>query len=650
MINATSRSFSFLAFSSVVIVLALAAAIYWPGLSGSFFFDDEPNILQIEALRLDPLSLSAIREVLASGLSGPSGRPVAQLSFAFNHFFSGFDPFAFKATNLAIHGFGGILIFLLGLNLLRSVGATVKRGRVQATAVLLAALWLLHPIQLTPVLHVVQRMTSLSAVFLFGALLLHVMGRERGGRAGIAWLAVAWGLLWPLSYFSKETGALFPLFVLSWELIIRNRNLGGLDRFARGLAGLVLLGAMASVVYAALPAGRWLWAGYDLRAFSPVERLLTEGRVLWFYLGLILLPRLDAFGLYHDDIAASTGLFDPWTTLPAWLALAGLAWMGSRVRANAPLIFLGIAWFLIGHLLESTVLPLEIVHEHRNYVPLFGVLLAAAGLFMEALDKIGPRKTLGVALAAVSLVYCAFVTGMRAHQFGDEIRRTQIESQHHPESARAHYDAGRAIGQLGASADAEAPAFFFARTHFERASELDASFKLGWLGLIHLNCRAGRDVESAWIEELARRLQQAPFGPGDESLMYSLKEMAIVGTLCLDRVDIELLFAAARANPSVTPSVRAKLHSWLADYLALGMHDAGAARTELDQSLAIAPYNPSNRLKRAQLSFLLGEHAETRRMLGELREATLNHAERKTLSQLRACLEGANPSAACIAR
>jgi hypothetical protein len=534
--------------------------------------------------------------------------------------------------------------------LLRSAGKQVKRGRVQAAAALLAALWLLHPIQLTPVLHVVQRMTSLSAVFMFGALLLHVVGRERGGRGGIAWLAVAWGLLWPLSFLSKESGALFPLFALGWELIVRRHGRGGLDGFARGMAGLVLLGAIAGAIYAALPAGRWLWAGYALRDFSPVERMLTEGRVLWMYLGLILLPRLDAFGLYHDDVTVSVGLFDPWTTLPAWAALAGLAWLGWRVRTKAPVVSFGLAWFLIGHLLESTVLPLEIAHEHRNYVPLFGILLAAVRVFMESLGRTGPLKTLGVALAAVALGYCAFVTALRAHQFGDEIRRTQIESKHHPESARAHYEAGRAIGHLEAAADAQTPVYFFARTHFERASELDAGFKLGWLGLINLNCRAGREAEPAWVVELARRLQHAPFGPGDESLMYNLKEMAIGGALCLERADIERFFAAARANPSVTLSVRAKLHSWLADYLTLRARDLPAAVAELDQSLAIAPYNPSNRLKRAQLSFLLGRRAEAGGILGELREATLNQAERKTLSQLRACLEEANPSAACIAR
>lgn len=643
--------FPFRALLGVVAALVLCCATYWSGLHGGYFFDDEPNILQVEGLRMVSFSAASLREALASGISGPSGRPVAQLSFALNHYFDGgFDPFAFKATNLAIHALASLLVFFLGLRLLAAGAPPLARGRVQAAAAVLAAVWLLHPIQLTTVLYAVQRMTGLSALFLFAALLLHVRGREGGGAAGAPQVATAWGLLWPLSFLSKETGALFPLFALAWELILRREAAGRLDRFARLLTVVAGLTFAATAIYAALPSGKWLWAGYDFRAFTPPERLLTEGRVLWLYLGLMLLPRLEAFGLHHDDIAVSNGLLEPWTTLSAWAALAGLAWVAWRLRAKAPLVTFGIAWFFIGHLLESSVLPLELVHEHRNYVPLFGILLALASALPQALAAPGPRKTLGLTLAVVALGYCGFVTALRAHQFGEETRRSQIEVQHHPDSARAHYEAGRAVAMLDQSADAEGPTYFFARTHFERAGELDPGFKLGWLGLMHLNCRAGKPAEAAWTAALGRRLRETPFGPGDQSMMFTLKEMAIAGALCLDRADIESLFAAARANARVTPPVRAKLHSWLADYLALGARDAAAARAEIDQSLAIAPYNLSNRLKRAQLAYLLKDYADARRWLGELQEAALKPAERDTLAQLRACLESAQPSAACIAR
>ncbi|MEZ5615220.1 MAG: tetratricopeptide repeat protein [Rhodocyclaceae bacterium] len=631
-------------------VLLVAVAIYLPGLEGSFFFDDEPSILYAEGVRLDSLNVESLREALASGRSGPSGRPVAQLSFALNHYFSGFDPFAFKATNLAIHLLCGMLVFWLALRLLASQRPEVRGRQPIVYSGLVALLWLLHPIQLTPVLHVVQRMTSLSALFLLAALLLHVMARERGGLAGVPGLAIAWGILWPLSFFSKETGALFPLFALAWELILRRSHRGGLDGFARAFAVLSGLTFIGAAVYLAVPAGAWLWAGYALRDFSPVERLLTEGRVLWFYLGLILLPRLEALGLYHDDIAVSTELFIPWTTLPAWAGLIFLVWLAWCVRQRMPLTAFGVAWFLIGHGLESTFLPLEIAHEHRNYVPLLGILLAGVDVLARMQAKGGPLRVLGLTLAVAALFYFSFVTLLRSNQFGEEVRRTQIEAQHHRGSARAQYEAGRVLAGQDEAAFSETPVYSFARAHFERAGEIDGNFKLGWLGLIYLNCRAGMAAEPAWIDELARRLRNAPFGPGDSGVLLALKEMAISGSICLKRKDVEFLFSSALANPTAATHSRTDLHSWLADYFVLGARDPAAARIELDRALAIAPYNSGNLLKLAQLAILQGRGEEARNMLHRVEKLPLKRADRELLAELRRCLANGSAGPACVGK
>ena len=514
----------------------------------------------------------------------------------------------------------------------------------------MAALWLMHPLQLTPVLHVVQRMTSLSALFLMAALLLHVMARERGGRAGVLGLTLAWGVLWPLSFLSKETGALFPLFALAWELILRRSQRGGLDGFARILAVLSGLTFLGAAVYVATPAGQWLWAGYALRDFSPLERMLTEGRVLWFYLGLILFPRLEVLGLYHDDIAISTGLIAPWTTLPAWAGLFGLIWLAWRVRQRMPLVAFGLAWFLIGHGLESTFLPLEIAHEHRNYLPLFGILLAGADGLARLLARGGPLRVLGLSLAAVALAYCAFVTLLRSNQFGEEVRRTQIEAQHHRGSPRAQYEAGKVLAGQAEAARPEMPVYSFARAHFERAGELDSNFKLGWLGMIYLNCRADLAAEPVWVEELARRLRNAPFGPGDSGVLLALKEMSISGSICLKRKDVERLFSAALDNPTTAAHIRADLHSWQADYLVLGAHDLVAARAELDRALAIAPYNSGNRLKQAQLSILQGHPEEARKTLDNVEKLPLKRADRELLAELRRCLDNGSAGATCVGK
>ncbi|MBW8721239.1 MAG: pilus assembly protein PilF [Polaromonas sp.] len=622
-------------------ILALAAfltgaffvAIYWPGLQGGFFFDDGPSILFAQGVRLEKLSLESIHQAFVSGGAGPSGRPVAQFSFALNYYFSGFDPFFFKATNLAIHLACGFLVFSLALRFLTAAIPPAKQDNALIASGFVAASWLLQPIQLLAVLHVVQRMASLSAFFLLAALLLHMRGRQQGGRTGAMWMALAWVVLWPLSFLSKETGALFPLFVLAWEAILRRAASGGLDRFARGFVALVGLILIAGAVYVLLGRSQWLWAGYDLRPFSLLERLMTEGRILWFYLGLMVAPRIDAFGLYHDDIAISTGLFSPWTTLPAMLGLGGLVWLTWRLRKSAPLAAFGIAWFLIGHALESTVLPLELAHEHRNYLPLLGVLLVAGCALARSLEDRRYRPV-GIALAGTALVYSSFVTGLRANQFGEDLRRTQVEAQHHPASAQARHEAGIALSNLLDSATPNSRIYTLARAHYEAASGVNPEFKMSLLGLIQLDCKATKALNQAAFDELSRRLRQTRFAPGDRSVLYSLKLMAIDGTACVSRPEVDSLFASAIANPGVSPYVQAFLHSWHADYLWLHERDLPAARSALGQSLALNPGNPSNRLKWAQLVLISGEREQALRLLRELQGENLSADERQTLNEL----------------
>jgi hypothetical protein len=619
----------------------LVFILYWPGLGGSFLFDDETNILVAEGLRMEEISLRSLSDAAAEGHAGPLGRPIAQLSFAFNHYFAGgYSPLAFKATNLSIHLVAGFVVFLLGQRLLSSY----------FWAGVLAVAWLVHPIQATTILHTVQRMTSLSGLFLFLAMLFYLYARGRKNGTHIGWLLAALGICWPLSLLSKETGVLFPLFAIAWEITIRQERCEGLDRFARRSSWVIFLMIIIAGAFAISTKGQWLWAGYTFRPFTLIERLLTEGRVLWFYLGLILLPRIDAFGLYHDDIQVSRNFIDPWTTIPAWGGLLFVALAAWGLRRRLPLVSFGLLWFLIGHALESTAIPLELAHEHRNYVPSFGILLAVTAAMMRmATGRISVSNIIHTALLA-TFVYLSLLTVLRAHQFGDDIRRTQIEVQRHPNSARAQYDAGRVLSDLPEAADSIQPIHAFARTHFQRAGENDPWFKLGLFGLIHLRCRATQPVDDAGVEELADRLNRTPFAPGDSAVLYSLKEMSIAGTLCLSRGNVDRLFNAALSNPTTTQHTRAVLHSWRADYYALAVRDLMAAEIDLNRSIELAPNKPTNRLKLVQLTYLQGKLDEARKMLESLRGEAWSRSERETFEQLNNCLAPEDAGKRCELR
>ena len=632
---------------SMAALIAIVVLVYYPGLSGSFFFDDENNIVNNDALQISDISLSSLVAASKSGIASPLGRPVSLLSFALNYHFSGFSPFAFKATNLVIHCLNGLLVFFIALYLIRATRQKLIAGDSQLLAGFVAAAWLLHPIQLTSVLYVVQRMASLSALFLFAAVFLHIMARQREkpDYTGIALLILAWAVLWPLSILSKESGILFPGFIAAYELIIRRHTHGRLDRLGTFIFVLTGVAIASAGIYLLTPYANWLWQGYDLRPFTLYERLLTEARVIWMYLGLIFLPHQEAFALYHDDLRISSSLLSPWTTLPALIGLGGLAGVAWWARIRVPLLAFAIAWFLIGHSLESTVLPLEIAHEHRNYVALFGILFLPIAAWPNTNNYSGNWRTASIAVLIAALAYFALNTALRAHQYGDEVRRTQIEAMYHPASARTQFEAGLTLARGLESEPKNSFTYSFAKKHFERAGTLDPTFKSSWLGLIQLNCLSGRPVEKTWVDELAKRLQQTPFGPADRNLFFNLKEMAIAHKTCLERKDIQRVFSAAFSNPTVSSSVLAILHSWHADYLLLRENDIPSAKKELAESLRLVPSNTSNQFKWAQLILLEGHKAEAIQLLKNLNSAPMSPKEKKASAKLLACLEGTQ--AAC---
>jgi hypothetical protein len=574
--------------------IVLAAAVYWPGLYGPFFFDDYITITLPEGIHLKSLTLDSIRHTMASGSAGPLGRPISQLSFALNYYFSELAPFPYKLTNLVIHGINGILIHAIALLLLTATRLKDSRENTRLIAAFIAAAWLLHPIQLTSVLYAVQRMTSMSTLFLLIAVLLHIRARQHPSltRWNIAYLLLAWLVFWPLSVLSKESGLLFIGFIFIYEAIIQRSLNGGLDLFGKTLLGATLCLGLSLAIYLFTPTGReWLLGSYVLRPFTLTERLLTESRVIWTYIGLILLPRLDAFAVYHDDILLSTGLLSPWTTLPSLMGIAGLLWIVWLNRLRNPLLSFAVAWFLVAHSLESSIIGLELAHEHRNYAGLLGILLLGA----VWLRTVAQQKTLRISSTALILsllVFSALTTALRSHQFSDGLRRALMEAEAHPLSTRSSMTAADELMKSIAPKDRTGQWYKLVHEFYERPVLRDPSAKAGLLGLIRLNCIAGIKIDPFWVDELERRLAKTRLPPPDSNLLFSVKESALQNHLCLKDLEVQRLFKAALSNPMAASKSRMFMNVWYADYLFFHNNDLDSALKALSRAKAIAPTEP----------------------------------------------------------
>lgn len=429
-------------FLSGLLLSIVSYLVYSPGISGPFLFDDITSITTNSKLQVTNLTHYELSNATWSGYAGPLKRPVAMLSFALNYYFSdGYISSVFKITNIVIHSINAILVYILSIQLFTRASLIGKNLNPQYLwgAFAVSLLWAIHPINLTSVLYIVQRMTSLSTLFSLSCIIMYLCARNRYLNSPLSW-RIGFFLLGSLcsltlALFSKENAILIPLIILLIELLLYSNkkpwtSLQELPKRLKLLCwALVIITALLSLFWSI----NYASGGFSGRPFTMLERLLTESRVLCFYISLIFIPRINAFGLFHDDIPLSSSLFEPWTTIVSILFILGALLTAFHFRKKNPLFSLGIGWFFIGHLLESTYFPLEIAHEHRNNLPSIGLILAATSLLSTINLK---NKTLASCLV-VTLLIMGSTTWLRATQWSSAYTQALYEISHHPNSAAA---------------------------------------------------------------------------------------------------------------------------------------------------------------------------------------------------------------------
>lgn len=580
--------------------LSLTFLVYLPGLSGPFAFDDFPNIVNNYYLAIQHLDIDSLMRAAFSGNSGPLKRPVSMLSFALNYYATGFNPFYFKLTSLIIHLFNGIGLYVLTGLILRiyqkRFQTRLATHHIQWISLALATAWLLHPLNLTGVLYVVQRMTILATLFTIAGLIFYLRGRLQlleGKSGGITQIMLGFLVFLPLAILSKENAALLPLLMLVLEITLLNfETVSALHkRFLIGFY-LITVALPASVVLFYLtthPA--WLNANFQLHDFTLSERVLTETRVMWFYIKMIVLPRTAELGLFHDDIPLSHGLLNPISTLFSAVGLIVLIAAAFGLRKHQPIFSLGILFFLAGHLLESTIFPLEITFEHRNYLPMAGILLV---MFYYLLYPLAYLETLKVRqLAALGLVSLfAVSTTTRADQWANSFLLSNIELTHHPLSPRANAEVGAIYGDLALMTrpqDLKDQFYEASKTQFEKSVSLQEYGIDGLYGLIYYAAQLNKPVDKVWISTLSEYLEHAPLVSNASNKLFKLVTCNGEGKCKLPKEDIKSLLDATLRNPKLTGMAKAAALSALAYHLANIEGDTQGALRATYQAMQVAP-------------------------------------------------------------
>lgn len=382
------------------ILSALIAAAYANTINSPFIMDDDHTIVQNPFIKIDDLSVESLKH----SLKYSGNRWLPTITFALNYYIGGLDVSGYHFFNIFIHIAASAVLFFLAKTTLSLVGNKALNDNRLLVAFFAAALWALHPVQTNAVTYIVQRMTSMAGLFYMLCMLLYIYGRQCEGRTIIRKILLYLGsMLCALcAISSKQTAAMLPIMILAYEVYFF-KPAWLYDRRKMGMISLVAL-AVALTIGWFMGGGAMLvnlQENYKEWDFTLSERLMTESRVIFLYLSLLVLP-LPSRLRFDYDYEISKGLLVPPQTLFSIIGIGVLIYLIFVLFKRHRLASFGLLWFLGNLVIESTIIPLDIIFEHRLYLPSVFLILGFVAMLAEKCNE----KRLPALRTALIAVVC----------------------------------------------------------------------------------------------------------------------------------------------------------------------------------------------------------------------------------------------------
>jgi len=356
---------------AIVTLFIIILAIYSNTFHASWHFDDEPNILDRKEIHLKEITWQEIQKTFFKD-EGNLYRPIACLSLALNYYVGKDNVFGYHVINFSIHLLAAVFLFLFLYETLNLPLLKAKYGPNSYFVALLATVfWAINPIQTQAITYIVQRMASMAGMFYIMSIYFYLKGRTSTSKLSILSYYFFCFVAAVFAFGSKENAAMLPISIFFFDLFIiqgltkENIKKNSLILFILLLIPLALALALKGP---SIFTTEHLFLGYEHRAFTLFERLLTEPRIIIYYISLLLYPMPDRLCISHD-IPISHSLINPPTTIIAIFTILAILTFTIMKSKRYPLICYCIIFFFLNHLIESTIFPLELIFEHRNYIP-----------------------------------------------------------------------------------------------------------------------------------------------------------------------------------------------------------------------------------------------------------------------------------------
>lgn len=481
-------------------IAVLGAVIYGHTLHAPWYLDDTIVIVRNPAIR----DLHGVwRDIFAQ-------RGLAMFSFALNYHFHGLELPGYHVVNILIHL---VTTFLVYLNLKR-----VFRNQ-PVIALSAALLFLAHPLQTQSVTYIVQRMTCLSGLFFFLSLYLYVRARETLSD-GKGLTSFRHGLFYLLSLLSgavavytKQNAAILPFCILLFDRFFLPRPRQSiyrqlcyllpyfaapvwmaLSQFVFPVAGGKSLLAVTSTVDTA----KEVQVAHGSDFEYMLSYLVTEFSVFWLYVRLLFLPYGQVLEYEYPFTAALL-------TIKNVLAFSGMAalfvWAVS-LRKRFPLASFGILWFFVALSVESTIIPMHRVFEHRLYVPMFGFVVLVPQIF----DRLKRKKAKIIVICSLVAIY-SVLTWFRNDLWSREKEFYEDQYAKVPHSPQAMMNLSKIYFGIGRDQEAEAL--------LRKVIRIEASNEMAYVNLSKHLIRKQR------LDEALRLLQQGLQANPNSSELYN---------------------------------------------------------------------------------------------------------------------------------
>jgi len=371
-------------------LIFLTLLAYLPSFKGEWQYDDIPVIVNSKGTQqsvFNPYFFEGNRFF----------RSIPYITFAINYKVGGNEPFGFHLINWIIHISSGSLLYLFILELFFTI--KIKNGidyqKFKAAAFLTALLWLVSPINVQAVTYIVQRMTSLAGLFYILAIFLYLKFRNHNIIKGkISWRLLS-GLIISafLAFLSKQNSFLLILTItyIEWSFY-RDASLRKYKLFFLLIPALILFLILIIYLFFSSGTDTNVWAvfqnNYTNREFSPLQRLFIEPKILLYYVSLMIFPFVGRFHiLYSFDWLNAPHQVMPYISI-VLIAVVFIVSVIPKCIRKYKIISFGIFFFLINHLMESSVIGLQLAAEHRNYIPSVGIFLILATGILSLGDKL----------------------------------------------------------------------------------------------------------------------------------------------------------------------------------------------------------------------------------------------------------------------